>query len=99
VERNLYLNSRQEEAFSTYPEVQKMVYKNISELPESVRNHLPVHAQEIYKDAFNNAWQQYADPKHRRGNESQEEAAHKVAWAAVKQKYEKDEKTGMWREK
>lgn len=44
-----------------------MVYKNIGELPDSVRNHLPVHAQEIYKDAFNNAWQQYADPKTRRG--------------------------------
>lgn len=76
-----------------------MVYKTIDELPESVRNHLPVHAQEIYLEAFNNAWHQYTDPKTRRGSESLEEVAHKVAWAAVKQKYGKDEKTGMWREK
>lgn len=80
-------------------EIQHMVYKNINELPDSVRNHLPVHAQEIYLDAFNNAWHRYADPKTRRGNENQEEVAHKVAWSAVKKNYTKDKKTGMWREK
>ncbi len=76
-----------------------MPYQTIKELPESVRNHLPEHAQEIYKEAFNNAWEQYADPKKRRGNESREETAHRVAWAAVKQVYEKDEKSGEWRRK
>jgi Putative cation transport regulator len=76
-----------------------MPYATIQELPESVRNNLPTHAQEIYKEAFNNAWEQYADPKKRRGSESREETAHRVAWAAVKQKYVKDEKTGAWREK
>ncbi|MDD1706675.1 MAG: ChaB family protein [Methanoregulaceae archaeon] len=50
-------------------------------------------------DAFNNAWHRYADPKTRRGNENQEEVAHKVAWSAVKKNYTKDKKTGMWREK
>jgi len=50
---------------------------------------LPKHAQEIYKEAYNSAWDEYADPSDRRGDASREETAHKVAWAAVKQKYEK----------
>lgn len=66
-----------------------MPYDKLSELPESVKDHLPKHAQEIYKEAFNNAWDQYADPKKRRGDASREEVAHKVAWSAVKEKYEK----------
>ena len=66
-----------------------MPYKDISALPESVRTHLPKHAQEIYAAAFNNAWEEYRDPEHRRGKASREEVAHKVAWAAVKQQYEK----------
>jgi len=64
-----------------------------------VRSHLPEKAQEIYRGAFNNAWEQYEDPAKRRGNESREEAAHKVAWAAVKQQYGKDEATGEWKKK
>lgn len=66
-----------------------MPYSSISNLPDSVRDNLPRHAQEIYKEAFNNAWDEYADRDERRGDESREEVAHKVAWSAVKQKYEK----------
>jgi cation transport regulator len=66
-----------------------MPYSSISELPDAVRDHLPKHAQEIYKEAFNSAWNEYADQDERRGDESREEAAHKVAWAAVKKKYSK----------
>jgi len=55
----------------------------------AVKDKLPAHAQDIYREAFNNAWDEYKDASKRRGNESQEEVAHKVAWAAVKQKYEK----------
>jgi cation transport regulator len=65
-----------------------MPYTNLSSLPESVRNNLPRHAQEIYLAAFNNAWEEYRDPEARRGKASREEVAHKVAWAAVKQQYE-----------
>lgn len=72
-----------------------MPYKAVTELPESVRDNLPEHAQEIYKEAFNSAWEEYADPAARRDSASQEEVAHRVAWAAVKQKYEKDEH-GRW---
>lgn len=67
-----------------------MPYQSLDDLPESVREHLPEHALEIYKSAFNNAWEEY----HR-----DESRAHRVAWAAVKAKYEKDDATGRWKER
>jgi cation transport regulator len=73
--------------------------KSIGDLPDNVRHVLPTHAQEIYKEAHNNALEQYKDPKKRRDQASLEETAHKVAWAAVKEKYEKDEKSGKWKQK
>jgi cation transport regulator len=73
-----------------------MPYERLKDLPDSVRDNLPKHAQEIYKEAFNSAWDQYDQPEERRGGASREETAHKVAWAAVKNKYEKNEKTGKW---
>lgn len=76
-----------------------MPYDRLSELPESVRDHLPKHAQEIYKEAFNNAWDQYKDPDKRRGDATREETAHKVAWSAVKDVYEKNESSGDWKKK
>lgn len=76
-----------------------MPYQKISDLPKSVKDALPAHAQEIYKDAFNNSWEEYADREKRREPESsREEVAHRVAWAAVKQKYEKAE-DGKWHAK
>ncbi len=61
-----------------------MPYRTDAELPEQVRNVLPVHAREIYRDAFNHAWDEYADPEKRRKGTTLEETAHRVAWAAVK---------------
>jgi len=40
-----------------------------------------MHAQEIYKEACNSAEEQYGE----------EDRAHRVAWSAVEQKYEKNE--------
>ena len=57
----------------------------IDDLPPSVQSHLPLHAQEIYRAAFNSAWVQYAAL----GPMQRERTAHRVAWAAVKHKYEK----------
>lgn len=76
-----------------------MPYKTISDLPERVTDNLPKHAQEIYKEAFNSAWDQYDEPEERRGDATREETAHKVAWSAVKKDYEKDEKSGKWTRK
>jgi cation transport regulator len=60
-------------------------YASIEDLPPPVQAHLPLHAQEIYLGAFNNAWIEYAA----RGPTQRETTAHRVAWAAVKRKYRK----------
>jgi cation transport regulator len=75
-----------------------MPYNSDSELPESVRNVLPEHAQHIYREAFNSAYDQYDKPEERRDDADREETAHHVAWAAVKQKYEKGS-DGNWHQK
>jgi cation transport regulator len=71
-----------------------MPYDSKQDLPEQVKNNLPPHAQDIYIKAFNSAWQEYDEPSRRRGDASQEETAHKVAWSAVKQEYTK--KNNRW---
>lgn len=58
-----------------------MPYATIADLPESLRRHLPDHAQDIYRAAFNHAYAAHADDPRR------EEAAHRIAWAAVKRSY------------
>ncbi len=63
-----------------------MPYADIADLPDSVRSHLPPHAQQIYRSAFNNAWREYA------ARADREVVAHKVAWAAVKQVYRKKDR-------
>lgn len=60
-----------------------MPYTSNAELPPSVRDHLPEHAQHIYRSAFNHAYAAHA------GDPRQEEAAHRIAWAAVKRSYVK----------
>jgi cation transport regulator len=62
-----------------------MPYASNSDLPPSIRAHLPPHAQDIFRAAFNNAWQRYGarDPDRR------EEIAHRIAWSAVKRQYRK----------
>ena len=67
-----------------------MPYVRLSDLPDSVRDHLPPHAQEIYRAAFNNALNEYA------ASASREATAHRVAWAAVKRSYRKNPDTGRW---
>ncbi|PTE08796.1 ChaB family protein [Mesorhizobium helmanticense] len=62
-----------------------MPYATEKDLPPSVRALLPLHAREIFRAAFNSAWDEYAD----RG-ETREEIAHRVAWAAVKRLYRKE---------
>ena len=66
-----------------------MQYKTNNDLPDPVKNHLPEHAQSIYRNAFNNAYDEYQDAKKRYTGESLEEVSYRVAWAAVKAKYEK----------
>ncbi|MDQ2654539.1 MAG: ChaB family protein [Chloroflexota bacterium] len=63
-----------------------MPYTTRGDLPESVKDNLPAHAQDIYKEAFNSAWDEYGQ---------EEERAHRVAWGAVKEKYHNNA-SGKW---
>ena len=65
-----------------------MPYKQITQLPDNVKDNLPKHAQEIYKEAFNSAEEQYGE----------EGRAHATAWSAVENKYEKNDQ-GNWVQK
>ena len=65
-----------------------MPYDNLSDLPDSARNNLPMHAREIYRATYNSAENQYGE----------ESRAHRVAWSSVENKYEKNDK-GNWVQK
>jgi cation transport regulator len=75
-----------------------MPYRRNYDLPHSVKDNLPEHAQDIYREAYNSAWDQYSSPDDRQGDKSREETAHSVAWSAVKNKYSKNDQ-GDWQEK
>jgi cation transport regulator len=62
-----------------------MPYASNDALPDSVRLHLPAHAQDIFREAFNHAYEHHA------GDEG---IAFRIAWAAVKRSYEKVD--GIW---
>jgi len=54
-------------------------YENNTDLPAPVRKRLPKHAQDIYRAAFNAAFERYGRDR--------EDVAHRIAWAAVKRRY------------
>jgi len=72
-----------------------MPYTKTTDLPASVKNVLPAHAQDIYMEAFNSAYDEYEDESKRSEDSTREETAHKVAWAAVKTTYRKAS-DGKW---
>jgi cation transport regulator len=57
-----------------------MPYASNDELPVSVSEHLPPHAQDIFRAAFNRAWDESG---------GDEERAFRIAWSAVKRLYRK----------
>lgn len=65
-----------------------MPYRSNIDLPAPVRSHLPDHAQDIYREAFNHAYRELA------GEHDREQRAHMIAWAAVKRNYVKAD--GDW---
>ena len=73
-----------------------MPYRMNEDLPPSVRNHLPRHAQDIYRETFNHAWTRCG---------GDEVTPHRIAWAAVKRGFQKsgndwvrrDDRPDEWR--
>jgi cation transport regulator len=67
-----------------------MPYATNAEIPDRIRKSLPQHAQDIFRAAFNNAYERYG-PKN-------EARAFRIAWAAVKKCYVQRGK-GIWIER
>lgn len=63
-----------------------MPYNKTNDLPDRVKDNLPVHAQEIFMNTFNNAWEKY---------DQDEVICNKIAWSAVKREYIKNY-TSKW---
>lgn len=61
-----------------------MPYASNEDLPARVRGHLPEHAQDIYRAAFNRSWERWGE----------DASSHRTAWAAVKRSYVKSD--GAW---
>jgi cation transport regulator len=71
-----------------------MFYTDINKLPSTIRETLPVEAQELYMEAYNAAWElQPAEGHH---GLSPESVAHQIAWDAVNREYVHDLKLGKW---
>lgn len=64
-----------------------MPYATNAKLPDRVRNVLPPRAQDIFRAAFNSAYERY-------GAEN-EVRAFRIAWAAVKRAYVQ-RAAGLW---
>ncbi len=69
-----------------------MPIKTKKDLPKQITDNLPEHAQDIWKEAYNSALEQYDD------RQDPEEVAARVAWSAVKNDYKKND-DGEWVEK
>jgi len=71
-----------------------MPYSSVEDLPESIRSALPDGGQRIFLAAFNAAFEGTC-----KNDPDLEECANRVAWAAVKEKYEKTGEDGAWTER
>jgi cation transport regulator len=56
-----------------------MPYATNAQLPDRIRKYLPQHAQDIFRAAFNAAYERYG-PRN-------EDRAFRIAWGGVKQNY------------
>ena len=74
-----------------------MPYDSLQALPSRLRMLLPLRAQEIYREAFNAAWEQSVDTMSQSGPAAVEEAVSRTAWEAVRRMYHQDPATRRWR--
>jgi cation transport regulator len=56
-----------------------MPYAANEDLPPAVQGHLPAHAQDIFREAFNNAWQSCGESRPQR----REEIAFRVGGSSL----------------
>ena len=74
-----------------------MTYDGINDLPRTIAAVLPEEAQEVYRQAYNKAWDQAGEQPG--GGLSRESLAHRQAWTILEREYARDFATGKWRRK
>ena len=73
-----------------------MSYKELSDLPGSLRHEFPRRAQEIYQAAYNRVYEVCMASEDLYDDQAIAETAHQAALFAIGMEYEKDEQ-GCWR--
>jgi cation transport regulator len=73
------------------------MYETKNDLPESVKVYLPDKLQDIYLEAYQEAWEEYEE--YQGGEASREAVAHRDAMHAVKRDYTYYEEKGTWYKK
>lgn len=76
-----------------------MPYKNLNELPEEVRESLPLEGQRTYAAAYNMAWERHRNLDHYAGKKSRDELARDFAWSEIERLYARDGQSKQWRKK
>ena len=71
-----------------------MLYAIDKDSPDRVDDDLPHSPKDIYREAYNNAWEEYEESQSRRHNANREDISHKMALNAVEKKYKKQ--NGEW---
>jgi cation transport regulator ChaB len=66
------------------------MYESIDDLPMVCQINLPEDAQRLYRSAYNTAWDQSATEQNRHA------AAQARAWTAVRERFQRDARTGQW---
>jgi cation transport regulator ChaB len=74
-----------------------MSYQSKADLPETLQTALPDEAQTVYINAYNEAEAMMArNEQASTGGLPTASAAHAVAWEAVEEQFEQNEKDGTW---
>jgi cation transport regulator len=69
-------------------------YENITDLPKTIKDVIPVGAQHVYLESYQRSYETYQEGQG--GEMGREAVAHRDGWNAVKRDYVKNEKTGKW---
>ncbi|MEJ2211488.1 MAG: ChaB family protein [Anaerolineae bacterium] len=71
-----------------------MPYEKKSDLPKTLRETMPEEAQDVYIQAYNEAFEQYQERQG--GDAGQDAVAHRNAMHTVNQEFAHDPETGKW---
>ena len=61
-------------------------------IPETLRQKLPGQALDVYKEAFQSAWDRYKVRKHRENRMTREQVAHSFALSQIENQFAMTEK-------